>query len=80
MSDGKKYTRGSRFPRETHRVGFNGQKQLTDESAYLIRKMIMAFDLSMSKFNGLLNIMAVYFLGRPLELEEFSRPLPFASG
>jgi hypothetical protein len=37
ISDGKRYTDGERMPRKTHCISkHNGQKQLTDESAYII--------------------------------------------
>ena len=37
----------------------------------MIWHMIIAYDLPLCKFNGLLNCMAVFFLGRPLEIDEF---------
>jgi hypothetical protein len=73
ISDGKRYTDGERMPRKTHCISkHNGQKQLTDESAYILYKIFTGYDISMSKFNGLLNSFAAYFLGVRLEMPEFS--------
>eukprot|EP00956_Cyclotella_meneghiniana_P035571 scaffold116121_cov45-Cyclotella_meneghiniana.AAC.1 len=73
IGEGKRYSSGDHMPRVTHTISnANSQKQLTDESAYMLYKMYVAYDLSLSKFNGLLNVFAAYFLGRPLELDEFS--------
>lgn len=71
--DGMRYNSGERLPRVTHSINKgNGHKQLTDESAYMLFKTYLSYDLSLSKFNGLLNSFAAYFLGRPLEMNEFS--------
>jgi hypothetical protein len=75
VSDGRRYSKGEQMPRKkTHAISKDNkkQKQLTDESAYFLYKLYVSYDLSLSKLNGLLNGFAVYFLGRWLELNEFS--------
>ena len=73
IKEGERFTKGQRLPRETHVINKdNDQLWLTDESAHYIRHMINCYHLSITKFNGLLNCMAVYFLGRQLKQDEFS--------
>ncbi|KAL3793086.1 hypothetical protein ACHAWO_005140, partial [Cyclotella atomus] len=71
--DGLRYNAGERLPRVTHTINKgNSHNQLTDESAYMLFKTYLSYDLLLSKFNGLLNSFAAYFLGRPLDMKEFS--------
>lgn len=73
IRDGKRYSNGEKLPRQTHSISKdNGQVQLTDESSYMLYKIYVSYDISLSKFNGLLNSFAVYFLGRPLTFDQFS--------
>ena len=73
IKEGERFTKGQRLPRETHVINkANDQLWLTDESAHYIRHMINCYHLSITKFNGLLNCMAVYLLGRQLKQHEFS--------
>eukprot|EP00956_Cyclotella_meneghiniana_P008631 scaffold11754_cov36-Cyclotella_meneghiniana.AAC.1 len=73
ISDGRRYSSGEQMPRKTHTISkANFQKQLTDESSYMLYKTYISYDISLSKFNGLLNSFAAYFLGRPLSMKEFS--------
>ena len=48
------------------------QNVSADESAYMLFKTYASYDLSLTKFNGLLNSFGAYFLGRRLEMDEFS--------
>ena len=68
----KRWMKGMRFPREVKRIcKDNNQLMLTDEAAACIRQMLYLYKIKLSNFNGLLNSMAVYYLNRPLNMEEF---------